>query len=97
MADPTTNWLGLELRSPFIVGASPLADDLLGLRDLVAAGAGAVVLRSVFEEQILAEQLAVHRFMDSHVDNDAALNLYRGFGFVDLPERLRVFEGAVAT
>lgn len=71
MADLTTNWLGLELRSPFIVGASPLADDLLGLRDLVAAGAGAVVLRSVFEEQILAEQLAVHRFMDSHVDNDA--------------------------
>jgi hypothetical protein len=30
-----------------------------------------VVLRSVFEEQILAEQLAVHRFMDSHIDNDA--------------------------
>lgn len=71
MADLTTTWLGLELRSPFIVGASPLADDIAGLRDYVAAGAGAVVLRSVFEEQIVAEQLAVHHFMDSLMDNDA--------------------------
>lgn len=71
MTDLTTTWLGLELASPFIIGASPLADDLSGLRDLVDAGAGAVVLRSVFEEQILAEQLAVHHFIDSRVDNDA--------------------------
>ena len=71
MADLTTTWLGLELVSPIVVGASPLADDIAGLRALVEAGAGAVVLRSVFEEQILADQLAVHRFMDSHIDNDA--------------------------
>jgi dihydroorotate dehydrogenase (fumarate) len=71
MADITTTWLGLGLASPFVVGASPLADDLEGLVSLVAAGAGAVVLRSVFEEQIINEQLAVHRFMDSRVDNDA--------------------------
>jgi dihydroorotate dehydrogenase (fumarate) len=54
-----------------VVGASPLADDVGALGELVAAGAGAVVLRSVFEEQILAEQLAVHRFMDSRLDHDA--------------------------
>lgn len=71
MADLTTTWLGLQLRSPFVVGASPIADDLVKLADHVAAGAGAVVLRSVFEEQILAEQLAVHRFMDSQIDTDA--------------------------
>lgn len=71
MADLTTGWLGLELASPYIVGASPLADDLDGLRGLVEAGAGAVVLRSVFEEQIVAEQLAVHRFIDSRIDHDA--------------------------
>ena len=71
MADLTTTWLGMELASPFVVGASPLADDLAGLRSLVAAGAGAVVMRSVFEEQILAEQLAAHHFIDSRVDNDA--------------------------
>jgi dihydroorotate dehydrogenase (fumarate) len=71
MADLTTTWLGLGLVSPIVVGASPLADDIAGIQALVDAGAGAVVLRSVFEEQILAEQLAVHRFMDSHIDNDA--------------------------
>jgi len=71
MADLTTTWLGLDLVSPFIVGASPIADDIPGLRRHVAAGAGAVVLRSVFEEQILAEQLAVHRYIDSYVDTDA--------------------------
>ena len=54
MADLTTSWLGLDLASPFIVGASPLADDLDALQGLAAAGAGAVVLRSVFEEQIVA-------------------------------------------
>jgi dihydroorotate dehydrogenase (fumarate) len=71
MAELTTTWLGLALRSPFVVGASPIADHVADLPGYVAAGAGAIVLRSVFEEQILAEQLAVHRFIDSHVDNDA--------------------------
>jgi dihydroorotate dehydrogenase (fumarate) len=71
MADLSTAWLGLDLASPFVVGASPLADDLEALGELVAAGAGAVVLRSVFEEQIVAEQLAIHRFIDSRVDHDA--------------------------
>ncbi len=71
MTDLTTTWLGLDLASPFVIGASPLSEDLDGLRELVAAGAGAVVLRSVFEEQVVAEQLAVHRFIDSRVDHDA--------------------------
>ncbi|MDZ7673762.1 MAG: dihydroorotate dehydrogenase-like protein [Acidimicrobiales bacterium] len=71
MADLSTTWLGLDLASPFVVGASPLADDLDALGELVAAGAGAVVLRSVFEEQIVAEEVAIHRFVDSHVDHDA--------------------------
>ena len=71
MADLSTTWLGLDLASPFVVGASPLADDLDALAELVAAGAGAVVLRSVFEEQIVAEQVAIHRFVDSRVDHDA--------------------------
>lgn len=36
-------------------------------------------------------------FVNTHVENAAALELYRRHGFVELPERLRVFEGAVAT
>lgn len=71
MVDLGTRWLGLDLASPLVVGASPIADDVGALPEYVAAGAGAVVLRSVFEEQLVAEQLAAHRFIDLNVDNDA--------------------------
>ena len=46
-----TRYLGLYLRSPFIVGSSPLCDDLGIARQLQDAGAGAVVMRSLFMEQ----------------------------------------------
>ncbi len=71
MVDLSTDWLGLRLRSPLVIGASPLTRTIDDARRLVDAGAGAVVLASVFEEQIVADQLAAHRFLDSHVDNDA--------------------------
>lgn len=71
MADLTTTWLGLTLRSPLVVGASPVADHLDDLAAHVQSGAGAVILRSVFEEQLVAEQMAAHRFLDTHVDTDA--------------------------
>ncbi|MDB6114065.1 MAG: preA 2 [Verrucomicrobia bacterium] len=48
----TTSYLGLRLRSPFVVGASPLCDDPHQARQLEDAGAGAVVMRSFFEEQL---------------------------------------------
>lgn len=47
-----TEYLGLGLRSPFIVGASPFCDDVDLARALEEAGAGALVMRSLFEEQI---------------------------------------------
>jgi len=50
--DLSTRYLGFELESPFVVGASPLADDLDDVRRLEDAGASAIVLRSLFEEQI---------------------------------------------
>src|SRR5688500_6265123 len=46
-----TTYLGLNLRSPFVVGASPFCDDLHLARKLEDAGAGALVMRSLFEEQ----------------------------------------------
>lgn len=76
MTDLTTHWLGLPLRSPLVVGASPLTDDLDALRACQAAGAGAVVMHSLFEEQLVAEQMAAHRFIDSRMDLDAEA---RGF------------------
>lgn len=50
--DLRTEYLGLTLETPFIVGASPLCDDASLARRLQDAGAGAVVMRSLFEEQI---------------------------------------------
>jgi dihydroorotate dehydrogenase (fumarate) len=50
--DLTTNYLGLRLRNPFIVGASPLIYNLDRVRQLEAAGAAAIVMHSLFEEQI---------------------------------------------
>lgn len=48
-----TEYLGLSLRNPLIVSSSGLTASLEKLQRLEAAGAGAVVLKSVFEEQIV--------------------------------------------
>lgn len=71
MADLTTRWLGLTLNSPLIVAASPLSQDVEAIAAAVSAGAGAVVMYSLFEEQLVAEQLAAHRFLDARTDLDA--------------------------
>jgi dihydroorotate dehydrogenase (fumarate) len=71
MVDLSTDWLGLRLRSPLVVGASPLTRSDDDVRRFVDAGAGAVVLASVFEEQIVADELAAHHFLDSRIDHDA--------------------------
>ncbi len=47
-----TSYLGLELRSPLVASSSPMTADLSALRALDAAGVGAVVLPSLFEEQV---------------------------------------------
>jgi dihydroorotate dehydrogenase (fumarate) len=52
MADLRTRYLGLELGSPLVASSSPLTGTLDGLRRLEAAGAGAVVLPSLFEEDL---------------------------------------------
>ncbi len=53
--DLTTRYMGLELKNPLVASASPLNTDIGNLRQLEDAGAGAVVLPSLFEEQIQAE------------------------------------------
>ena len=54
--DLSTTYLGLNLRSPLVVSASPLSEDINNIKKMEDAGAGAVVLFSLFEEQIIAEQ-----------------------------------------
>jgi dihydroorotate dehydrogenase (fumarate) len=60
--DLTARYLGLELRSPVVASASPLTGDLPSLRALDAAGVGAVVLPSLFEEQLEHEAAELERF-----------------------------------
>jgi len=74
--DLTTSYLGLELAHPFMPGASPLADDLDSVRRLEDAGAAAIVLRSLFEEQVEQEQLASAAFLDEPADSFAEASSY---------------------
>ena len=65
--DLTTRYLGLELPSPLVASASPLNAHLDNLKKLEEFGAGAVVLPSVFEEQIVREQ----EILDALIDRGA--------------------------
>lgn len=55
MADLTTDYLGLKLRNPIIAGSSGLSNTVKGVKEFEEKGAGAVVLKSIFEEEILYE------------------------------------------
>ncbi len=56
--DISTNYLGLKLGTPLVVGASPFGDDITTARQVEDAGAGAIVMRSLFEEQIYLDALS---------------------------------------
>lgn len=62
-ADLSTRYLGLALRNPIVASASPLTATVDSLRRLEDAGASAVVLPSLFEEQIEHEEMATHDLM----------------------------------
>jgi dihydroorotate dehydrogenase (fumarate) len=64
MADLRARYLGLDLRTPLVASASPLTGTLDGLRRLEAAGAAAVVLPSLFEEQLTLEADQVSRLLE---------------------------------
>ena len=58
--DLKTNYMGMTLRSPLVVSASPLSEYIQNIKMMEDAGAGAVVLYSLFEEQIRLEQHELH-------------------------------------
>jgi dihydroorotate dehydrogenase (fumarate) len=74
--DLTTRYLGLTLPHPFLPGASPLADELDTVRRLEDAGAAAIVLRSLFEEQIAREQVSAFIHMERHGESFAEALTY---------------------
>ena len=59
-----TNYLGMTLRNPLVVSASPLGRDIAKLRRLEEEGAAAVVLPSLFEEQIEHDAFQVHEVLE---------------------------------
>ncbi|MCU0804947.1 MAG: dihydroorotate dehydrogenase-like protein [Burkholderiales bacterium] len=61
--DLSTRYLGLVLRNPIVASASPMTGSVEGLKRLDDAGVGAVVLPSLFEEQIEHEEMATHNLM----------------------------------
>jgi len=63
MADLRTRYLGLELRTPLVASSSPLTGTLDGLKRLEATGAGAVVLPSLFEEDLAQEAREVEALL----------------------------------
>jgi dihydroorotate dehydrogenase (fumarate) len=64
--DLSTTYLGFALPHPLIPGASPLTDEMDGVRRLEDAQAPMIVLRSLFEEQLVHEQLAANSGIDAH-------------------------------
>jgi dihydroorotate dehydrogenase (fumarate) len=75
--DLSTTYLGLKLPHPLMPGASPLVDDLDTVKRLEDAGASAIVLRSLFEEQITREQLGmVHNLLVHQESSAEALSYF---------------------
>jgi dihydroorotate dehydrogenase (fumarate) len=64
--DLSTTYLGLKLPHPLMPGASPMVDDIDTVRQLEDAGASAIVMHSLFEEQISREQVATFVHTESH-------------------------------
>ena len=64
MVDLTTTYMGLTLKNPIVPSASPLSADLDTVKRMVDAGAGAVTLHSLFEEQIEFEAEELEHFLE---------------------------------
>jgi len=96
----TTTYLGMRLPHPLIVGAGPLTDDLGTVRALEDAGAAALVLRSLYEEEITGEQMDAFFASESHGESGAEAASYApepelAFGPGEYLEHLRRVKDAV--
>lgn len=74
--DLRTTYLGLELKNPLVASASPLARELANIRRMEDAGAAAVVLNSLFEEEINQESHALDRYLSEGTESYAEALTY---------------------
>ncbi len=83
--DLTTTYLGKTLRSPLMASASPLTGNVDGVKQLEDAGAGAIVLPSLFEEQLELDQLELHYHLTAGTESFA-----EALSYFPEPEELHV-------
>ena len=77
MADLRTNYMGIELKNPIVVGACSLSRQIDSIKELEAAGAGALVLKSLFEEQVQLENADFEQSLSQYDEMYAeAVNLF---------------------
>ena len=69
--DLSTTYLGLKLPHPIMPGASPMVDKIDLVKRMEDAGASAIVMHSLFEEQLMREELATYHHVDVHADSFA--------------------------
>lgn len=97
--DLSTSYLGLTLKSPLVASASPLTATLDNIRRLEDCGAGAIVLPSIFEEQITHEQELLDALVTSGIDSfGEALSYFpsQSSYALDIEHHLALIEHAVA-
>jgi len=76
MVDLSTNYLGLPLKNPLVAAASPLSKKLDTMRRLEEAGVSAIVMYSLFEEQIRHESYALDHFLNAGTESFAEALTY---------------------
>ena len=76
MPDLATDYMGLRLRSPLVASSSPITAELGSLRQLEEAGAAAVVLPSLFEEQISFEVMEIDRLLETGAESFGEATTY---------------------
>jgi dihydroorotate dehydrogenase (fumarate) len=74
--DLTTTYLGLKLRTPLVPSASPLSEEIDKIKEMEDAGASAVVLYSLFEEQLRQERFELHHHLEHGTESFAEALTY---------------------
>lgn len=84
MADISTSYMGLKLKSPIIAASSGLTNSIDDVKKLEAAGAGAVVLKSLFEEEIVKEmERQMHQMHSENYLYPETMDFYDTFDVED--------------
>ena len=76
MTNLSTTYLGLNLKNPLVVSASPLSKKVDKVKKLEEAGASAIVMHSLFEEQIIHESLELDHFLSRGTESFAEALTY---------------------